>query len=277
MEQISLFNTSNAPAQINLTYFPRENGLRAEDLGEAILGMRLCLKEAASIASLDYDNIYVLPIQQGSVRTVFVYVIENPWKVIVTLDLIANLLNNSVGLIQHFGIDRIKNPDPEVLGSITQKGVLELCQSKDYRIGVQGIVTPLNELNEKAEITISRERITITCDNKYKFYEDETEVILPELVNGEAVNLRGEVYRINKSSNDIGFLYKGKSLKVIPMDPEVGVSNYHEFLRNEEVMLSGIVVRDSLHETPRIRLTEISNVADNSQESFFNLETNDDK
>jgi hypothetical protein len=61
------------------------------------------------------------------------------------------------------------------------------------------------------------EEVEITAEEKYIFYEEETEEILfPELVHGQNVDLEGDITRGNENSNNLGFRYDGHILTILP-------------------------------------------------------------
>lgn len=59
--------------------------------------------------------------------------------------------------------------------------------------------------------------VEITTQDKYIFYEEETEeVLFPELVHGQQVDLEGDITRGNENSNNLGFRYDGHILTIMP-------------------------------------------------------------
>lgn len=263
MSETKIFEIKQGDGKIYLIYSAVGNAMPAEEFGKAVIGFEECLREAAKIGLLYHEGIFIEPIELGSVKSVFKYIKKNPLVVVVTIDLVVNLFNNSFQLIDRFGANSFKNPQKEILEQINDKKVLELCRSADFRNGLQKIAEPVSELNQKAEIIIGENNLKITCENKYQFYVNkEDEPILPELVNGEEVVIDGEITRINKKINDIGFTYKGYALNISPIDKEKSVALFHEFLDMDKVSIAGIVIRDSEFKVPKIKVLNIDKFND---------------
>ncbi len=244
-----------------MIYFVDQTGIKASDLGEAILGLSQCLKEAANLANLDFDDVFILPIERGSVKTVFIF-IQNQrgrraWDVVIGLGVVFALVNDGMSVIEKFGANAVRNQEQAVIQTILDPRVIKLCQSSSFRDGAKDVVQPLSEINQKVTIKYGEKSFEINCDNKYQFYESDEQEILPELIDGEEVTLNGEITRINNTTNDLGFVYKGKSLSVSPSDGEKSIADYHQFLTVDEVTVQGIVSRSSKYETPKIKITEI--------------------
>ncbi|MBP9819113.1 hypothetical protein KBC79_00020 [Candidatus Woesebacteria bacterium] len=277
-----LFVNQNTSSKVFLTYFTPDSAIKADDLGQAIIGMRQCLRKAAIEAHLDFDDVFVLPVEEGSVKTIFIF-IKNEinqvkkdkitvFTVVVGIDIVANLLVNSLQLIKEFGADQVKHPNSEIAQAVSDPRVLSLCQDVNFRKGAQDIASPLSEVNKKAKITVSDKEFTIECDQKYQFYENDNEKILPELVDGTVVTLKGEVTRINKKYNDIGFSYNGKTISVVPENTDESVVEFHEALKKDEIYLTGRVQRSSEYEAPKIILHSVSDVETQPE---FNFLSND--
>lgn len=261
-----LFNVEATPSEILLIYSANNNAMPAKELGEAIIGLEACLKEVAKIGALYYEGIYIEPIEIGSIKTRLAYIKKIPFKIIVEIGIVAALFNDSFQVIDRFGANNLKNPSKEILEQINDKRVLDLCRSFEFRNGLQKIAQPLNEENNKAQIIISDKTLQITCENKYHFYVDkQEEPILPELINGEEVTIEGEITRINKKLNDLGFIYKSYTLNVSPLDKEKSTAKFHEYLEMDRVKLTGIVIRDSEYEVPKIKVINITPIENPQQ------------
>lgn len=254
-----LFERTISSGEIFLIYSAADSALPAKDLGMAIVGMEACLRETARFANLIYQDVYVLSLEDGSLKTKFLFIKNHPIEVVVALDLAANLLTNSLSLIDRFGANNFRNPSTEILKAVNDKKILQLCQSYEFRKGAQRVAEPLNEeYNQKVEIIVDKNKFEIKCENKYNFYVDrENEKILPELKNGDTAELRGEITRINKTNNDLGFKYKDRILVVIPIDENKSTSAFHQYLEMNDVILKGLVVRDSEYITPKIKVIDI--------------------
>lgn len=258
MSESRLFEVKHGDGKIFLIYQANENSMPADEFGKAIVGFESCLREAAKIGLLYHEGIFIEPIEVGSVRSVFKYVKKNPLAVVVAIDLVVNLFNNSFQLIDRFGADSFKNPHKEILEQVTDKKILELCRSFEFRNGLQKVAEPVSDLNQEAEIIIGENNLKITCKNKYQFYVNkEDSPVLPNLVNGEEVFISGEITRINKRLNDIGFLYDGYTLNISPIDKEKSVALFHEFLDTDKASVRGIVIRDSEFQVPKIKVLDI--------------------
>ncbi len=261
-----LFQVDPSSSEIFLVYSAEKSAMPAKELGEAIIGLETCLKEAAKIGMLAYDNIYVLPIENGSVRTKLIYVQKHPWQTVERISYVATIIVSAFVIIDRFGSNSLKNPTKELLDAISDKKVFELCRSYDFRKGAEKMARPVSEYNEHAEIVIGDKSFKITCDNKYQFYVDKQEdPILPELRNGEEVVIDGEITRINKKLNDLGFIYKGYTLNVSPLDKEKSTTKFHEYLEMEKVQLRGIVIRNSDYEVPKIKVVDIESYKEPQQ------------
>jgi hypothetical protein len=258
-----LFEIETSSSEILLVYSAANNSMPAKELGEAIIGMEECLKETAKIGTLYYEGINIEPIEPGSIKTKLVYIKKHPFQVIVGIGVVAALFNDSFQIIDRFGANNLKNPTSDILEQITERKVLDLCRSFDFRNGLQKVAQPINEVNQKVQIIINNKILQITCENKYQFYIDkQDEPILPELINGQVVVIDGEITRINKKLNDLGFIFKGYTLNVSPLDKDKNTVKFHEFLELDKVRLRGIVIRDSYFEVPKIKVSTINSIDD---------------
>ena len=66
---------------------------------------------------------------------------------------------------------------------------------------------------------ISEERLP--CSHKYYFTEELSEIMFPELVHGQYVELEGSTTRGNENSNNIGFRYKDHILTCYPLEGSI--------------------------------------------------------
>ena len=218
----------NSNGFIELVY-PPNNGMSAKDIGEAILGMQLCLEEIAKIAKFEDIEIVIFPIEPGSLKTKFAYVKKHGWKIVIGADIVFNLLNNGFDVISHFGANKAHNQSTEVMQYSRDINVLELCKSKNFIYGTQKIVAPLAENIEKVEIHYGDNKMEIKCKNRQKFFEElGPESIFPELEDGKTVTIAGEITRINKGYGDLGFKYKDRTLRCTPFDPQINITQFHE-------------------------------------------------
>jgi len=268
---MDLLKIEEKSSLIELIYDADKSLMPGDDLGEAIVGMTTCLKIAGRAALIDFSGVYVYPIEEGSIKTTFAYIKDNHEKVIVDVggNVVGGLILGAFGLIGTYGLATLKNPSGEVLAGVDKK-VIEMCMNRDFRKSVSKIAQPLNEVNQKATIKFGSKGYEITCDNQYKFINDDQEKILPELKNGEQVSLIGRLTRMNMvPKNDLGFEYKGRVLSVAPMDDEKNVADeYHQYTPLPQVRIVGIVVRATEYEAPSLRVIRMEDVKDDQLEMF---------
>lgn len=248
----ALFESKKENTIVQLIY-RADTGMKAEDIGNAILGMQLCFSAIAKVQGHDKYELVVFPIEKGSLKTIF--------KVVVPVGIgvasIVSIFSDSINIIQSFGSNRAANPDAEILQQATNAKILEVCKSKAFIEGGQKIVTPLNESVSDLEIKYDEKGFIISCEKKDKFFEGVENEVFPELKNGERVKLAGEIVRLNKDYNDLGFRYKGHKLKCFPADLDSDVVKFHNFMEEEQVLLDGIVFRLNENELPQIRILSI--------------------
>lgn len=258
-----LFEDDERVLKIELIYAADQSLMRAMDLSEAISGMSTCLRMAGRFSSLDFEDVYISPLEEGSVRAVFRYVKRNRGRLIeATLTntsgmILGTLILLPFQLIGQYGLPSLKNPNAEMMASVDKKA-LELCMNSEYRKAVTKVARPIDELNQKVTIKLDGESYEINCDNQYKFVNEDQEPILPDLRNGETATISGRITRINLDQNDLGLEYMGRKISIFPEDPEKAVGKeFHQFLETPEVTITGIVVRDSDFVPPKIKVLEI--------------------
>lgn len=102
-----------------------------------------------------------------------------------------------------------------------------------------------------------------TITNKYKYIftknEEDDEIVLPELRNGEYVEIDGHITRGNEKSNTIGFMYQGH---IITCYPNTGNIKQHKSKLFSNCLLKGFVDRldkdgNVKEKRPRIRFNDI--------------------
>lgn len=267
-----MFDYDSENLIFNLIYDADRSFMPAKDLGEAIIGMSTCLRIAGRVSLLDFEDIYIFPIEVGSVKTPFGYITKKDGKAIIigaAGGLASSLIFGSLSSIGQWGLAALKNPSGEILNKVDKK-VLELCMNSDYRKSISKIAQPINEQNQKVTIKAGNKGYEITCENQYKFIHEDQEPILPELRNGETVTLKGQLTRMNMvPKNDLGFLYKGRTLSIFPNDPEKNVAlEYHQFTPLPEVVVTGIVVRDTDYEVPKLKVIKMEAPKDLQQNLF---------
>lgn len=118
------------------------------------------------------------------------------------------------------------------------------------------IIGLINE-NKKIEEQISYNNKAI-----FSKTEDEVDIVLPELVHGKYVELKGRITRGNEKSNTIGFLYEGH---IITCYPDKGNVKTHKSKLFNNCLIKGYVDRMSkegtlLEKRPRIKFIEAINL-----------------
>ena len=249
--------------------YPPDNGMNAKEIGEAILGMQVCLDEVAKILKIDDLEVIIFPVQHGSFKTIFAYV----KKGVIVLGGIGNMfafLNGGFDLIDRFGANEVNNTTNSVVNVINNPNLVELCKSKNFIYGAQKVVAPLRESVNKVQIKYDDNSFEINCENKDKFFEElGDEYLFPELVDGQNTTIAGEITRINKESSDLGFKYKGRILKGKPLNKEISISTFHEFLDENQVLLTAQIKRSSAFELPELKIIGISKISHDDQLNLF--------
>ena len=235
-------------------------GMKALDVAEAIRGMQAMLKEAGALEGLKDFEVFVYPIEQGSQKIIFKYV-KKTGAVIVYIGGVFGFFTGGLDLIERFGANTAYHQPQEVINAASNAKILELCKNKNFIEGSKKIVEPISsEVKVSVRYKDTNQEVEITCDSKEKFEEtlsENEDMILPDWQNGAPVSIVGELTRINKGYNDIGFKYKDMTLVVKPLSPEEKVSAYHALLDEEQVFLQGIVIRNSYFEKPEIKFERL--------------------
>jgi hypothetical protein len=125
-------------------------------------------------------------------------------------------------------------------------------------------------IEEERELTIATEENSyfveekITIKHKYIFtkIDEEDETILPELIDGQYVELRGHITRGNEKANTIGFLYHGH---IITCYPDSGNIKQHRSKLFNNCLLKGYVDRmdkegNIIEKRPRIKFLEVQDL-----------------
>lgn len=118
----------------------------------------------------------------------------------------------------------------------------------------------------------------IRYGDKGVFYSDEDEseeIVLPELIHGERVELEGHTIRGNEKTNTLGFLYADH---VLTCKPEKGSIVTHKVNLFDNCLIKGVVERldkfgNFKEKKPRIIFTELTKLnTTNPQQSLFENE-----
>lgn len=276
MEPKALFDLKDDTTPLELIYAANLNKMSAKDLGEAIVGMSTILKIAGRAAGIDFEDVYVYPIQEGSVKTLLIYIKRNKNKLIadVGVVVVGTIILNSFDLIGQLGLTMLKKPDAHIL-TMVDKQILELCMNAEYRKSVTKVARPLNLENKKVTIKVAQDSYDITCETQYKFITEDEEPILPELRNGQIASLTGSLTRMNMRNNDLGFEYHGRTLSIFPNDHKKNVATeYHQFTPLPLVTVTGEVVRESDFVVPKLKVIKMDE-AKNEQTRMFDNNASD--
>jgi hypothetical protein len=135
-------------------------------------------------------------------------------------------------------------------------------------------------VEEERELTIGvsengyfiEEKITTKTKFIFSKSEDEEEIILPELRNGDYVEINGHITRGNEKSNTIGFLYDGH---IITCYPDTGNIKQHKSKLFNNCILKGFVDRHDkdgnvIEKRPRIKFIEVVDLNKSTQTLFDN-------
>lgn len=162
---------------------------------------------------------------------------------------------------KHMGDVRIRvfdktkiSPDQKMIGVINETGEILYIPKEVLDLYVQTNSKILSELAENIvqgrELTIGTVQNGVVDQEKIKvgdrglFYQEteleEEDIIFPELVHGDSVMLEGEVTRENKTSNSMGFKYRGHILTAYPQTGSIVRYKPDLFLRCK---LLGVVDR----------------------------------
>ncbi|WP_298303970.1 hypothetical protein [Flavobacterium sp.] len=116
-------------------------------------------------------------------------------------------------------------------------------------------------------------RINNSEKNIFISYDEEDEILFPELFHEAYIELEGHITRGNEKSNTIGFLYQGHILTSYPIDGNVKEFKSALFTN---CIIKGFVDRadkktgEYIEKRPRIRFIEIlSNEPENRQTKLF--------
>lgn len=109
--------------------------------------------------------------------------------------------------------------------------------------------------------------VRLTCLQKNIFYKNEDvneEILFPELIHDQYVELQGHISRGNENSNTIGFEFRGH---VLTCYPEHGNISVYKSLLFTNCILKGFVDRksitgDYIEKRPRIKYVEIEQIPD---------------
>lgn len=264
MKNDDLFKIEDNTSQIELIYDANRSLMPAKQLGEAIVGMSNCLRIVGRTSRLEFSDVYVYPLEEGSVKTILVYLKKNKTSIVLGIGFTVTLLNDSLQLIDRFGSSAFKSPSADMLQGVDRR-VAYICANTEFRRSLEKVAQPINEANQKVTIKYSNKTFEINCDNQYKFLLEEQIKIFPELINGKTVELVGRLTRMNMvPNNDLGFEYKGRRLSLTPLEEEKDVATeYHQFTPLPQVKVTGVVVRSSEFELPSIKVIRMDEVTVN--------------
>lgn len=255
-----LFEIEESGSYIELTYSANKSMMSAEDLGRAILGMSTVMRIAGRLAVIDFDEVYISPIEEGSVKTIFKYAKKHRDELIVntSLQVVAMIIYGSMQAFNTNSLNAYKNPNAEILKNLDPK-VVTACLSGNYRKGFDSMARPLAEDNPSFKIKVGKDgEFEVTCENQDKFLINDDDEVLPELKDGDEVRLPGRLTRLNIDTlNDLGFEYHNRKLSLRTIDENENIVKYHNFLETPFVTVHGIVFRQGVYDIPVIKVIDM--------------------
>ena len=166
----------------------------------------------------------------------------------------------------------VPNEDGEIL--YTTPDILE--KYKECPEFLFSKITEIIEEERELEIGLINSedvKTSISETDKSIFYnqEDEDDIVLPELIHGQYVELKGHTTRGNEKTNTIGFLY---SDHVLTCKPQKGSIVNHKVNLFDNCLIRGVVDRLDKHgnykeKKPSIIYTELLKIDDFEQKNLF--------
>lgn len=200
-------------------------------------------------------------------------------------------LINVIRIAKHLGsmtIKKIENPkfrnDNKEIGIPNSEEEYIWVSKKDLDNYVGSSEKLFNKLvkpvekERELEITLYESKgktISEKISEKDKFIfavsEEKDEILFPELVDGEFVELEGHITKGNQSANSIGFLYNGHILYCYPAIGNI-TDNKSALFTN--CIIKGYIDRTNketilLERKPKIRYTEIIPFTSNTSNTLF--------
>jgi hypothetical protein len=278
MATIEMFEDTEHEIIFELIYDADKSIMPAKDVSEAIAGMATAMAITGRITKFDFESIYVFPPEHGSYKLKFAFSKKEQRIVYLAVaagalsNVISTVFINALSLFGEYTITAFKHPNGDMVANV-QKEVVELCNSNEFRKSVTKFASPISEYNQKLTVRADGKTYEIDCNNQYKFIQEEDETILPDLHDGQQYTLHGKLTRMNLESNDMGFLYMGRKLSILPADPEKRVGKeFNQFLENPDVLITGVVVRNSYTVVPIIRVLNMVQFVPPAQVDMFSSE-----
>jgi hypothetical protein len=119
--------------------------------------------------------------------------------------------------------------------------------------------------------------VRITPANKSIFTDEEegTELLFPELADGQYVELSGHVNKGNETENTIGFQYNGHTLTCFPDISKGNIKNYKHLIFSD-CIIGGFIERrnkqgiyDESIKRPKIKFTSLTEIKTQPPKSLF--------
>lgn len=152
-------------------------------------------------------KIFVIPVNSEDLTLNFKLEGIGPKKTSMLVELIIE----SLGIIQKFGINKVFNLKNSVVSDAVSPKILTLCNSRKFPEDVQSIVVPLRQSLGNLQLSFRERYIDLLRSKRNEFFEIiKTKKILPEMRNGQTVELTGEITRLNKEYNDIGLRIRNR-------------------------------------------------------------------
>ena len=178
-----------------------------------------------------------------------------------TLVVIKNDQGNTLDVPEKYLRLYIKCPD-----ELFSKIVSVVDDKRELSIGIN----PLLASNEE-----DKRPVVINIAQKYiftKIEEEREDIILPELLHNQYVELQGHIHRGNEATNTLGFKYGGHTITCLPANGNIIDDKTFLFTN---CIIKGIVERlDSngkfKEKRPRIKYMEIIPIEENTKSDLFN-------
>lgn len=236
--------------------------VEARVLGDVILSLQGCVKEAAKV--LKYKDFKILIKLEFSKDLKILLKITNLSA--QKRNILVRNLFDAIRTVKSFGANRVFNLEKEVVSEITNPEVLALCSNWKFLEDIKNTTSLLCLDSEKVTFSFGNREVSVNKAKQAYFSQKiKTKRILPEMENGETVELTGEITRINKEYNDIGLRIRNRILRCLLPDKEKEIAQFHNYINESEVLLRGMVERKSYQETPKIKIISIEKIETKEQ------------
>lgn len=186
---------------------------------------------------------------------------------------IRNFKNGQVKLLNNDEVCIINNNGKKLVVPLQVLEIYKSCPENLYS-KITSVVTERHELeigyNENGKIRSTR----ITHKEKSIFYKEEEndEIVLPDLIDGEYVELKGTIVRCNETYNNLGFRYAEHTIMGKPesghiVDFKSRIISHQDNHIYPPVLICGVIERKDIQggfkeKYPVIRFTDITPLED---------------